>query len=227
LGPGDSLFSAVIAAAMGASYTCMVDVGPFAVTDLRHYRRMAEYLVAQGFRPPELSSARSVEDVLALCGAEYRTRGLQSLKELPDQSFDFIFSNGVLQSVWRSELPDVLKELRRLVHPRSATSHSVDLRDTMGHSLHHLRFSQRVWESEWFRSAGFYTNRFRLSELVAVAQRAGFTATLPEVNRWPALPLSRDRLALPYRHMPDEELLPATIRIDLIPAGAQKEEEVA
>jgi SAM-dependent methyltransferase len=225
LGPGDSLFSAVIAKALGASHTCLVDVGPFARTELSHYRQMAEYLARHGLKPPDLCGARRIEDVLAICGAEYRTRGLRSLKELPARSFEFIFSNGVLQHVWRSELPDTLDELRRLVHPGGATSHSVDLRDTMGHSLHHLRFSQRVWESDWFRSAGFYTNRLRLSELVGAAQRAGFAATLPEVNRWRALPVRRDRLAAPYRSMPDDELLPATVRMDLVPVAQAKETE--
>jgi SAM-dependent methyltransferase len=217
LGPGDSLFCALIAKSYGAAASCFVDVGPFANTDVDLYRTMADHLRSRGLNPPDLSSAKSLEDVLAACDARYLTGGLVSLQQLPDASFDFIFSNGVLQSVWRGELPATLRELRRLVHPDGATIHSIDLRDTMGQSLHHLRFSDKVWESNWFHSAGFYTNRYRLAELVALGREAGFVTELPEVNRWPALPVKRERLAPRYREMPEADLLPATIRINMLP----------
>lgn len=217
LGPGDSLFCAVIAKTSGAASASFVDVGPFANTDVELYRTMAAYLAGRGLTPPDLSSARAIEDVLCACNAEYRTQGLKSLRELPDASVDFIFSNVVLQSVRRSEVLDTLRELRRIVHPNGATVHSIDLRDMVGQSLNHLRFSQKVWESGLFRGAGFYTNRLLLVELVALARQAGFETELSEVNRWPALPVKKQRLAVPYRDMADEDLLPATVRINLMP----------
>src|SRR5437763_1727233 len=42
LGPGDSLFTAMIARALGASAVSLVDVGPFANPDLSLYRAMDE-----------------------------------------------------------------------------------------------------------------------------------------------------------------------------------------
>src|SRR5690348_10515866 len=47
-GPGDSLFTAVIARAYGASATWLVDIGPFATRDVQLYRRMADELRAHG-----------------------------------------------------------------------------------------------------------------------------------------------------------------------------------
>lgn len=217
LGPGDSLFTALIARALGAGDCWLVDVAPYATSDVRFYKRMAEFLRERGLRPPDLSKAESVEDVLSACGAGYATRGLESLRQLPDHSFDFIFSNVVIQCIRREELPDTLVQMRRLLRSGGSCVHSIDLRDMMGQSLHHLRFSQGAWESNWVRDSGFYTNRFRLSELIELNARAGFDTELDEVNRWPRLPLPRATLAQPYRQMPEEQLRIATLRLILRP----------
>ncbi|HYO09346.1 MAG TPA: class I SAM-dependent methyltransferase [Tepidisphaeraceae bacterium] len=219
LGPGDSLFNAIIARAYGAASTTLLDVGPFANTDLRLYRQMADHLRGKGLDAPDLSAAQSIGDVLGACNARYETRGIASLRELPSESFDFVFSNGVIQSVWRDEVPETLRHLRRVVRPDGTTVHSIDLRDTMGQSLNHLRFSEKRWESDWFRKAGFYTNRLRVSEIVRLGREAGFEPDLDEVNRWPQIPVARRKLDAAYQSAPDEDLLVATIRIILRPAG--------
>jgi SAM-dependent methyltransferase len=226
LGPGDSLFSAVIARAYGAASVTLLDVGYFANTDVRLYRNMAAFLRGKGLDAPDLASANTLDDVLAACNARYECDGLRSLRRLPDAGFDFVFSNGVLQHVWRNDVPETLQHLRRIVHPRGATIHSLDLRDTMGQSLNHLRFDESIWESDWFRSAGFYTNRLRVSELLRLAREAGFEPELDEVNRWPAIPMRRSRLHRTYRAMSDEDLLVATIRLILRPAGAPADGEM-
>ena len=217
LGPGDSLFTAVIARALGAGGSCLVDVGRFATADPCAYRGMAAFLREKGLRPPELSVARSLDEVLSACGACYHTDGVASLRGLPESSFDFVFSNAVLQAVPRDELPEVLTQLRRLLAPGGASVHSVDLRDMMGLSLHHLRFSERAWESAPIRRSGFYSNRLRLSELVGLSRRCGWRADVDELNTWPKVPVPRAALARPYRDMPDDELRVASVRLLLHP----------
>jgi SAM-dependent methyltransferase len=217
LGPGDSLFSALIARAYGAASVTLIDVAAFANTDLQLYRDMALFLRSKGLEAPDLSAAASLDDVLSACRARYETAGLASLKTLPSGSIDFIFSNAVLQHVARGEVAPTLRELRRVVHPEGASIHSVDLRDTIGGSLQHLQFHERTWESDWFRRAGFYTNRLRLSELLAIAREAGFETCVDEVNRWDRLPVRREKLDRAYRAMADEDLLTATARIVLRP----------
>jgi hypothetical protein len=217
MGPGDSLFTALIARAYGASASWLVDIAPFASSDVSIYRTMADFLKTRDLSVPDTVTADSIDNVLASCRAAYMTEGLKSLRELPSGSIDFIFSNSVLQAVRRDEFVDTLGELRRLIHPEGCSVHSIDLRDMMSLSLHHLRFSDRVWESEWIRNSGFYTNRLRLAEIVALAQKVGLDAEASEVNRWAALPVDRKKLARPYRNMSDEELLPATIRLILRP----------
>src|SRR5262245_13170756 len=77
LGPGDSLFTALIARAHGASDVYLVDVGDFARQELGLYREMGTFLEARGFPAPELDGAASVSDVLSQCSARYETRGLE------------------------------------------------------------------------------------------------------------------------------------------------------
>jgi hypothetical protein len=215
LGPGDALSTALVAKAHGAASTWLVDVGPFATTDLRVYRGVARALAERGLTPPDLSSARSLEDVLASCSARYETGGLLSLRALPEASVDLVFSNSALQCVPSRELPEMMKELRRVLKPRGACVHSIDLRDMMGQSLNHLRFSDRVWDSSWFCRAGFHTNRLRFPEWVDLFERTGFEVEVSELNQWTSLPVRRESMARPYRDMPEEGLLVATVRVVL------------
>jgi hypothetical protein len=226
LGPGDSLFSAMIAKAYGASASCLVDVGRFASENVELYRSMARHLTEQSLPAPDLSAARTIDNVCAACSATYEINGLESLRRLPSGSMDFIFSNAVLQAVRRDEFLDTLKELRRLTHPQGCNVHSIDLRDMMGMSLNHLRFSPRMWESNLIRESGFYTNRLRLAEIIQLSGEAGFESEVSERNHWPALPVNRKRLAMPYRDMPDDELRTKTIRIVLRPKASQLTEAV-
>jgi len=226
MGPGDALTAAVVARAYGAASSCHVDVAPLATRDAAVYRAAARYLGEQGLPAPDLSATRSLDEVLTVCRGRYETGGLASLRALPDASFDLIFSNCVLQCVPPAHLPAILKETRRLVHPRGVCVHSIDLRDMMGQSLHHLRFPEGVWESAYFRRAGFYTNRLRHSEWLRLFSLAGFDVRESEVNHWAALPVTRDSLAPPYRDRSESDLLVRTIRVALFPRADQPSQDI-
>jgi SAM-dependent methyltransferase len=215
LGPGDSLLTALVAKAHGASAVWLVDVAPFATQDLRVYRAAAEFLTRQGLPAPDLAAARSVDDVLAACSARYLTDGLRSLRTIPAASVDFAFSNTVLQHVWRDEFPDTVRELRRVLRPGGCGVHTIDFRDMLGQSLHHLRWPGAIWESRWCRRAGFYTNRLRPSEMLDVFRRAGFAVEAAGGDRWPHLPVRRRSLARAFRDLPDDDLLTMTLRVVL------------
>lgn len=218
LGPGDSLGMAVLLHAHGAASSWHIDVAPFATREVDVYQRMAQHVAACGLAPPDLSHAACFDDVLAACHAQYETGGLESLQRVPGESVDFLFSNSVLQAVRRDDLEATLRECRRVTRADGVGVHNVDLRDMVGQSLHHLRFSERVWESPWFQHSGFYTNRLRLSELADLCRRCGFAVSLPEVNRWDRVPIPRQRLAPPYRDLSEDDLCAATVRMVLRPA---------
>lgn len=217
LGPGDSLATALIAAAHGASRTYLVDVGDFAGTDPAVYRRLARELAARG-HPPPAPEFNTVREMLDSTGARYLTTGLQAFAQIPSGSVDLVFSHSVLEHVRREEMADTLREMRRLLRPGGVASHNIDLRDHLGGALDHLRFSRRIWEAPLMANSGFYTNRFRHGELMEMFRNAGFHAELPEVHRWPGLPTPRARLGSEFQMMSDDDLRVSGFDVVLRPA---------
>lgn len=65
LGPGHSLSTALIAFAMGASQSYLVDVGAFALPDLAIYRKMTAYLRQNGLAAADLSKVQNADQLLA------------------------------------------------------------------------------------------------------------------------------------------------------------------
>jgi len=206
LGPGDSLFSAMIVRAFGGSRTYLVDVGHFASADVALYRKMELYLRQLGMQPPNLENCSTIEEVMAACSMEYLTEGLASLRKIPSASVDFIWSHAVMQHVRRDEVLPTLRELRRIQRPGGISSHEFSITDILGGKLNDLRFSARVWESSLMASSGFYTNRLRFSELLRLFREAGFEPEMRRVVRWQKLPTPRRKMAPEFASLPEEEL---------------------
>lgn len=206
LGPGDSLLYAMVAYAFGASSYYLVDVGAFATQDLKPYRSMAQFLGKLDLPVPELESMSSLEAILAACRASYGTSGLDSLWTIPDSTVDFIWSHTVLQHIKRSEFPETMRQLRRVLRADGVCSHHVALYDMLGGGLHHLRFSERVWESRWMSQSGFYTNRLRFSEMLSLFKEAGFAVTVERVLQWDHLPIARSKLWSHFQRLPEDDL---------------------
>lgn len=207
LGPGDSLFSGLVAGAMGATTTYSVDVGSFATQSLDDYRDMERYLVAQGFSIPDMSAARSTDELLAGYGVHYLTSGLRSLEQVPDASVDFLWSHATLEHIRRRDFRHLTKEMRRILRRTAVASHQVDLRDHLGGALNNLRFSERLWESRFMSRSGFYTNRIGYSEMLELFREAGFAIEVTEVIRWQELPTPRRAMALEFSQRPLDDLL--------------------
>jgi SAM-dependent methyltransferase len=206
IGPGDSLFSALIARGYGAAKTYLVDVGEFAANQLEPYRGMQCFLREQGLPVPDIFSCRTVQEVLSVCQAEYLTAGIASLRTIPEQSVDFVWSQAVLEHIRRSEFLDFMRQIRRTLRRNGICSHRIDLMDHLGGGLNNLRFSDRLWESNFMASSGFYTNRIRYNEMLDLFRRAGFETEVVQIDRWDRLPTPRVRLAEPFRILSDEEL---------------------
>ena len=207
LGPGDSLFTAVIARSLGASRTWLVDAAPFATTDMPGYVELLELLRQRGLALRLERDPQTLPDLLQQCNGEYLTQGVRSLAHLPPNSVDFCFSNAVLEHVPKRDLALVAAELFRVLNRNGICVHRVDLKDHLGGGLNNLRFSDATWEGKLFRSSGFYTNRIRFGEMLALFERAGFECHLPRVIRWEKLPTPRAKLNASFRHLPEEDLL--------------------
>jgi len=207
LGPGDALASAVVSKAFGGGMSFQVDVGPFASRNVDIYRRQARYCNEQGLTAPNLSSAATLEDVLAVCQSSYKTKGISSLREIPTASVDFAYSHSCLEHIRSGEFLETMQELRRILKPTGGASHSVDFKDHLQASLNNLRFSAKVWESALMASSGFYTNRIRPTAMLDLMRKAGFATDVIARDHWPSIPTPRSVLNAEYRNLPDEELL--------------------
>jgi SAM-dependent methyltransferase len=206
LGPGDSAASAAVSRALGASRVYLVDAGAYARTDLRDWRAVAAFLRDRGLDAPEIGSNATLGSLLDAVNAEYVTDGIDGLRRIPDASVDVVFSHAVLEHVRAGEFEDVQRELRRVLAPGGVASHTVDLRDHLHESLNNLRFPSRLWETGPVHRGGFYTNRIGYDECLAIFARAGFSAEVVDVERWPRVPVPRRALAREFRHRTDEAL---------------------
>lgn len=206
LGPGDSIGSAIIAAAIGAE-AVIIDAGPFARDDVEFYIAYANTLQGKGLSAPDLKDCKNVDEILLKCRSQYMTEGLASLRSLPDNSIDYIFSQAVLEHVRRHEFLATLQEFRRILKPDGVCSHQIDLRDHLGGALNNMRFATTTWESNFFASSGFYTNRICFSHMMALFNQAGFKANVSGIKRWHSLPTPRIKLAKEFRSLSDEDLL--------------------
>lgn len=218
LGPGDSLFSAMISWAFGGSASYLVDVGDFALRDLRLYQAMAELLHQKGLPAPNLQNFQSLEEVLASVSAQYMVSGLSSLQAIASESVDFIWSHAVLEHIRQGEFLNTMRELRRIISSNGVCSHQVDLRDHLGYALNNLRFPEQVWESDFMAPAGFYTNRIRYSQMLELFKKAGFEVEVIAVQRWDKLPTPREKLSKEFRHLSDEDLCISGFSVLLKPA---------
>jgi SAM-dependent methyltransferase len=205
LGPGDSVATAIIAAAHGAR-AILVDAGDFVCKDIAPYLKLACALTNQGLHLPEMTGCKNIHDILRLCDAHYMTNGLTSLETIESQSVDLIFSQAVLEHIRKMEFRRTLQECHRILRPNGICSHQVDLRDHLGGSLNNLRFSEPVWESEIFANSGFYTNRLRYSQMLHLFSDVGFAVEVTDVRRWSVLPTSSCKLSAEFRNLPDDEL---------------------
>lgn len=217
LGPGNSLFSALICRSFGGKETYMIDVDNFAIEDIESYKKMADYLQQQDLPTPQIESSQSFSDVMEACGGSYLTSGLTSLKAIEDNSVDFIWSHAVLEHIRRSEFLEIMKETRRIIGDNGICSHTVDLKDHLDQSLNNLRFNESFWESNFVDKSGIYTNRIRYSEMLDIFKEAGFEVKSTEVNQWQSLPVPRPELDKQFRDLSDDELRVSGFSVVLIP----------
>jgi hypothetical protein len=217
IGPGDSVSSALIAAAHGASRVYLVDAGMFATQDMTVYRDLAADLRRHGLAPPDIDGARHLDDVLRACNAVYGVRGLTSLQEIPTATVDFIWSHAVLEHVRRCEFEQSAREMRRVLRTPGVCSHQIDLQDHLGGALNNLRIPSSWWEKPWMANSGFYTNRLRMSEIIEAFASAGFAVNVVAARRWQQLPTPRRAFAREFQHLSDDDLAVSGLQVTLRP----------
>lgn len=207
LGPGDSLLSAPIAHVFGAQCCYLIDSGNFASREMAPFHKLLDLLATEGKDVSDLRGATDWSDVLPRCNARYLVSGPDALSSIPDGSVDFVWSQAVLEHVRKRDFVKTMKELRRILRQGGCCSHTVDLTDHFNGQLNNLRFSETRWESPLFADSGFYTNRIRFSEMMAIFESAEFKVAQIYCKSWEKLPTARKLLDARFYNLDDKDLL--------------------
>jgi SAM-dependent methyltransferase len=215
MGPGDSLATALLAAADGAKHSYLVDVDSAAATEMAPYQALAEKLrqPAEATHPERVPQFDDLEQMLQRCSSTYLPTGLKAWESIPDNSVDWVFSHAVLEHVWLETIDTTLAQTFRALKPGGVATHCIDLDDHFENSLHSLRIPEKLWESHAFRTSGFYTNRHRMSQWESAFARVGFVQKALRPVNWDSVPLPRAQLQGPYSDLTDEDLRAYTIYI--------------
>jgi SAM-dependent methyltransferase len=177
----------------------------------REIAQLAGVLTKQGLSPIDLSDCQTVDDILARCGARYMPDDLMSLAQIESESVDLIFSQAVLEHVRMREFLETMQEYRRILKSNGICSYQVDLRDHLDSALNNLRFSERVWESEFMTKSG----RIRYSQMLDLFDKAGFKVEVIGLHQWDALPTPKKKTAKEFRGLPVKELCVAVFDVVL------------
>jgi SAM-dependent methyltransferase len=208
LGPGNSALTALFARSFGAARTWLVDAEELASQDMALFLEAEKMLAQFGLPVPGVGTAASVNAALRQLNAEYLTSGLASLQRIPDGQVDFLFSNAVLEHIRLAEFAPLAREMRRVLKPDGVASHQIDFRDHLEEGLNNLRFSERVWESNFMARSGFYTNRLPWPSMKQIFKNAGLSVEMRAIQPWPkGLPTRQSRMAVPFKNMPVEQLM--------------------
>ncbi|HKU65855.1 MAG TPA: class I SAM-dependent methyltransferase [Rhizomicrobium sp.] len=208
LGPGDSMLTALFARACGAARSILVDQSPLATDALNVFSAAEALLAREGLPVSGVAQLKTVPEVLRRLNCAYLVDGLQSLKSLPDASVDFVFSNAVIEHVRKSIFAETARELYRIMAPNGVASHWIDYRDHLTEGLNNLRFSEKVWESDFMAQSGFYTNRLNAAEIRALFEQAGFDVEERDTVVWPnGLPTSQAAMHEPFSSALAQELM--------------------
>jgi len=203
LGPGDSISTAIISYAHGAR-SILVDVKKFAKFDLNFYISLSKKLNTMGYHVPNFNKNDDLQSILKKTNSIYLTDGLKSLKNIENKSVDMIFSQAVLEHIRLYEFEDLIIELSRIQKRNGISSHQVDLRDHLGQSLNNLRFSEDLWESNFFCNSGFYTNRISFYQMIKIFEKYHTKVDTLNIIKWKKLPIPSKKFAKKF-HSDDEK----------------------
>ncbi len=207
MGPGDSIASALLANAYGAKKVYLMDTGSYATRHIDVYKKIVKGIREEGLKTIDIEGVNDFYDILKACNTSYLTNGVSDFESIDDNSIDFIWSHSVLEHVRKRDFNKTIAECNRILKPSGFMSHNVDLMDHLGGQLNNLRFSEKMWENNYFANSGFYTNRLRFNEIEKIIKDADFDIKESEFSRWPELPTPKSAMDKSFKILSEDELL--------------------
>ena len=206
LGPGDSLATGLIASSYDAS-SILINPSNFESFSMKKYSPLLEFLGKEVKNIKDHTNCDSINDFCHINNITYLTDGTKSLETIKSNSVDIIFTNAVLEHVYYSDFENVIKQFQRVLKKDGYMSHQIDLKDHLGGSLNNLRFSKKIWETDLFKTSGFYTNRIRYKKMNKIFNKYGFKEVRSNITKWNDLPIKKDKLDHEFRNLDTEDLL--------------------
>ncbi len=127
------------------------------------------------------------EDLLTYFGINYIAPCDARNTQFSANSFDFISSTAVFEHVPSLDIPQILKESRRILRPGGIMSCIIDMRDHYSYfdksiSVYNfLKFPDRIWN--FVNSSLHYQNRLRYPDYIGPIEAASFTILEQEIVR--------------------------------------------
>jgi cyclopropane fatty-acyl-phospholipid synthase-like methyltransferase len=126
-----------------------------------------------------IARANSFDDIYSALGFRYVIDPNGSLRQFEDESFSAIISCAVFEHIQRALLPEVIKNIHRLLQPGGYSIHGIDLGDHLSYYdpsasyKNYLRYSDNVWRY-FFQNDVQYFNRVQRPEWLELFSKAGF-----------------------------------------------------
>ena len=205
VGAGDSIGSGVVASNFGMS-SFIIDVDAFATKNIEFYKKIICELDSSNLNSLEKNFI-SYEEMCEKFDISYLTEGTSSFKNIDDNSIDIIISQACLEHVRKKEFEFFMNENFRVCKKGALSIHSIDFKDHLEYSLNNLRFSEKIWESEFMSSSGFYTNRLRYSDMKKMFLESGFEIIKEDLTSWKELPMKKAKLNKDFINYEESDLL--------------------
>ncbi len=160
----------------------------------------------------ELRNSATLEELLRRARIDYRAPADAAASGLPDDSFDVVVSNTVLQQVPGPDIARMMEESRRVLRSGGLAIHCVNCGDQYAYfdpkitQINYLLYTDREWA--FWNNRLLYQNRLRPGDFIRFAEEAGLEIVLqswrPRAELLSALP--QMKLAGQFSHYPPEEL---------------------
>lgn len=70
-----------------------------------------------------------------------------------------------------------------------------------------MRFPSSLWEAHWFAAdSGFYTNRIKITEIISICKKIGFSVKINSLKKFKRVPLERKKLAKEFKNLSEYDL---------------------
>lgn len=194
IGPGEGIGTAILSRIHNAKKVYLIDASDFLDKDINKYINIMHSLEKDLFNEDKYQNFSTFDELLKAFNTTYLSDGLESLKTIKENSVDYIFSHSTMEHIRLKEVDQMIKEMYRVIKPKGLISHSINYRDHLSGSLNNLRFSEKLWESDFFSNSGFYTNRIPAFEMHKKFSKKGFQIIQEKFRSWENLPIKRKYL---------------------------------